>query len=100
MQPSIFFFSIVGRFTRVPDCLKIILLEHTAQILALELDTQVNIPCYRRKSLTMVGGTRTQVLADRMNIVTSEPQPIFFVLLANIEVSKHMWQLTITVKTD
>ena len=82
MQPSIFFFSIVGRFTRVPDCLKIILLEHTAPILALELDTQVNIPCYWRKSLTMVSGTRTQVLADRMNIVTSTPQPIFFCVIS------------------
>ena len=47
------------------------LLEHTAQKLALGFDWGVKKPCYRRKTSLVVGGTRTQVLADSMTIAAS-----------------------------
>ena len=45
-----------------------ILLRHKAQVISLGFDCWVEKPCYRRKTPLAVGGTWTQVLADRMAI--------------------------------
>ena len=78
MRRSIFVFSIVGSFTSAPDCFKIILLGHMAQISALALDTRMKKSYYRRKPPpTVIGGTQTQVFENTTNIAASAPQPIY-----------------------
>ena len=42
-----------------------------AQVLALGFNWRVAKPCYRRKTLLVIGGTRTQVFADNMAIAAS-----------------------------
>ena len=55
---------LVGYFTRVPDSFELVYCEHMAQILALVFDCSVKNLCYRSKTLLVVGGTGTSVLAD------------------------------------
>ena len=55
---------LVGCFTRAPDNFQASLLGYMAQMLALGFNSWVDKPCYWRKTLLGVGGTRTKVLAE------------------------------------